>query len=247
LRRFATVRLEALDPDAAEVVALATAARAAGLVVLRFDHFGTWYENVAGQGWAEYLQARPGPLRSTIRRKFARMARDSGTFALFADPDGIERGIRAYEDVYRRSWKEPEPFPTFNPALVRRLSPLGSIRLGVYLQGGRALAAQIWLVEQRRATVLKLAHDEAARDASPGTVLTALMLRHLLDNEHVAEIDFGRGDDPYKRLWAGQRRQMVGMVLANPWRVGGMAAWGRHAAGRLLRFARGSPAGPRTT
>ena len=55
--------------------------------------------------------------------------------------------------------------------------------------------------------MLKLAHDEAFKAHSPGTVLTALMLRHLLDQEHVARIDFGRGDDAYKQGWAVERRQ----------------------------------------
>ena len=38
---------------------------------------------------------------------------------------------------------------------------------------------------------------------SPGTVLTAMMLRRLIEEEGVSEIDFGRGDDDYKRGWGG--------------------------------------------
>jgi CelD/BcsL family acetyltransferase involved in cellulose biosynthesis len=64
-------------------------------------------------------------------------------------------------------------------------------------------------------------------------VLTALMLRHLLDNEHVARIDFGRGDDPYKQGWAAERRQRIGLLLVNPWRLAGLAALVRHRAGRI--------------
>jgi CelD/BcsL family acetyltransferase involved in cellulose biosynthesis len=81
--------------------------------------------------------------------------------------------------------------------------------------------------------VLKLAHDEAFKAHSPGTVLTALMLRRLLDQEHVARIDFGRGDDAYKQGWATKRRQRIGVLLVNPWRASGMAALARHALGRV--------------
>ncbi len=95
------------------------------------------------------------------------------------------------------------------------------------------MAAQFWIVEDAQATVLKLAHDEAAKSLSPGTVLTALMLQHLLDQEHVGRIDFGRGDDPYKRLWARERRQRIGIVLANPRRPRGLAFLARHALGRV--------------
>ncbi len=106
------------------------------------------------------------------------------------------------------------------------------LRFGLWSIGGQPVAVQIWVVTAGRATVLKLAHDEAFKAHSPGTVLTALMLRHLLDQEHVTEIDFGRGDDAYKKDWAAQRRQRIGLLLVNPWRPSGMAALLRHAAGR---------------
>jgi CelD/BcsL family acetyltransferase involved in cellulose biosynthesis len=66
-------------------------------------------------------------------------------------------------------------------------------------------------------------------------VLTGLMIRHLLDEEHVAELDFGRGDDAYKQDWTGMRRQRHGVLLANPRRPAGIAATARHMAGRLRR------------
>jgi hypothetical protein len=69
------------------------------------------------------------------------------------------------------------------------------------------------------------------------------MLRHLLDREGVAEIDFGRGDDAYKTGWAGYRRQRIGIALATPWRPGGLAAILRHGVGRLrVRLDRDHPA-----
>ena len=59
------------------------------------------------------------------------------------------------------------------------------------------------------------------------------MLRHLLDQEHVDHIDFGRGDDPYKQGWATQRRQRIGLLLVNPWSAAGSTTLLRHALGRL--------------
>jgi CelD/BcsL family acetyltransferase involved in cellulose biosynthesis len=146
--------------------------------------------------------------------------------------DALEPGIAAYETVYAQSWKETEPFPLFNAALMRATAAKGLLRLGLFWHDGLPVAAQIWVVDNGQATVLKLAHDEAAKAASPGTVLTALMLQHLLDQEHIVWIDFGRGDDPYKRLWAGERRQRIGVVLANPRHPRGLAFLARHALGR---------------
>jgi hypothetical protein len=235
-RPDASVRLDALAPDWPGLDPLLEGVRRAGLIVQRFDPFGNWHEPVAGRAWRAYLDARPGALRETVRRKLGKAERDSNTRIEILDgTDGLEDGIAAFESVYRRSWKEPEPFPDFNAGLMRQTAPLGLLRLGILRIGGEPVAVQLWIVDNGRATVLKLAHDEAFKPASPGTVLTAAMLRRLLDDERVAEIDFGRGDDPHKRQWATQRRQRIGLLLVNPLRARGLATLGRQAAGRGRR------------
>jgi hypothetical protein len=233
-RRFGVVRLDALPAEWDGLPALEQGARQAGLHVLRFDHFGNWSEDVSGLTWDAYLRARPGALRETIRRRTRKAeALPGARFDLFAGADRIGHAASVFEAVYARSWKEPEPFPAFNVALMRSLAETGHLRFGVWSLGAVPVAVQIWVVRDGRAIVLKLAHDEAFKAHSPGTVLTALMLRHLLDREHVRRIDFGRGDDSYKQGWATERRQRIGVLLANPWRPAGMAAILRHRAGRL--------------
>jgi CelD/BcsL family acetyltransferase involved in cellulose biosynthesis len=81
---------------------------------------------------------------------------------------------------------------------------------------------------------MKLAHDSAHDALSPGTLLTARMIEELIA-DGVEAIDFGRGDDPYKQLWATERRQRIGLMLINPRRVRGLAALARHDAGVALR------------
>jgi Acetyltransferase (GNAT) domain len=233
-RGYAITWLDSLDAGWPHLAAWISRARAAGLVVLRFDSFGNWHEPVAGLSWQQYLTARPGALRETIRRRLRRAEREaSAGFQIVTRDREVEAGIAAYESVYARSWKQPEPFPAFKAGLMRAGAKSGWLRLGIFRLQEQPVAAQLWAVDQGVATVLKLAHDEAFRAFSPGTVLTAWMLRHLLDEEHVTEIDFGRGDDSYKQGWAGQRRQRVGLVLANPLRSGSLPLLARHALGRL--------------
>lgn len=243
LRRDGLVRLEALDPAAPATQGLITAARRAGLLALTFDHFGNWHESVGGQGWPDYLAARQGALRETIRRRLKRVERQGDvTLTVIDRADGLDAGIAAYEAVYARSWKEPEPFPRFNPTLMRALAPLGSLRLGILSTAGTPIAAQFWVVAEGKATVLKLAHDEAFKPLSPGTVLTALMIRHLLEQDRVTELDFGRGDDDYKQGWVRQRRQFIGCLLLNPLRPVAWPPLARHGAGRLVAACRSLPA-----
>ncbi len=238
-RPAGVVRLDALDADDPSLASLLGGVREVGMAVRRFDHFGNWHEPVVGRSWTAYLEARPGALRETVRRKLGRAERDPAVaIKLVTAPDAVEPGIAAFEAVYRRSWKEPEPFPDFNAALIRATAALGVLRLGILTVDGTPAAAQLWTVENGRASVLKLAHDEAFKRHSPGTVLTAWMLRRLLDEELVGEIDFGRGDDPYKQQWTSRRRQRIGVLLMNPRHQRGLAALARHEAGRARRHVR---------
>ena len=226
-------RLDAVPEEWDGLPGLLAGARKAGLRVLRFAHFGNWHEDVRGLDWNAYLLGRNGALRETIRRRLKRAEKlPDASFTLLTRLDEMDAATEAFETVYRRSWKQPEPYPTFNAALMRAMAAAGALRFGLWSIGGQPVAVQVWVVTASRAIVLKLAHDEAFKAHSPGTVLTAMMLRHLLDGEHVTEIDFGRGDDPYKRDWASHRRLRIGVLLVDPWRISGMAALLRHAAGR---------------
>jgi CelD/BcsL family acetyltransferase involved in cellulose biosynthesis len=208
--------------------------RRGGLVPLRFDHFGNWSQDVTDTSWRDYLAGRPGALRETVRRRLRQAEKLPGArFEILHAASEMDRAAEVYEDVYGRSWKEPEPFPRFNVALIRTMAGLGVLRLGVWWIEAVPVAVQMWIVWQGEAIVLKLAHDEAFKAHSPGTVLTALMLRHLLDQEQVRRIDFGRGDDSYKQGWVSERRQRIGFLLANPWHPRGAAALARDAVRRV--------------
>ena len=233
LRRRGLIRLDALDADAPWLTPFLTGLRAGGVRPLRFDHFGNWHEPIAGRDWEAYLRDRSGSLRETIRRKTRRNA--GVTLRIVTGGPDLDDAIAGYEDVYARSWKVPEPFPRFNARMMREAATAGALRLGLLESAGQVIAAQIWIVANASAMVVKLAHDEAFKPLSPGTVLTAWMIRHLIDEEHVRELDFGRGDDPYKELWTTARRQRIGVLLANPWRPAGALAIARHLAGVARR------------
>ena len=70
------------------------------------------------------------------------------------------------------------------------------------------------------------------------------LIRQMIDQDGITALDFGRGDDPYKRLWVEQRAQRIGIVLANPRTINGLIIILRHAVGGLRRRIRGlQPAG----
>jgi CelD/BcsL family acetyltransferase involved in cellulose biosynthesis len=53
--------------------------------------------------------------------------------------------------------------------------------------------------------------------------LTHWALGQLHDQSGVREVDFGRGDDGYKRLWLSSTRDRVGILAANPASLKGLA------------------------
>jgi len=239
LRFRPPMQLELLDPADPGVAALRAGLAAGGIQALAYDHVGNWHETLPpGTGWETYLAARPPALRTTVGRKLKRAGRELRFELADAPGAALETGIAAYESVRAASWKPYEPFPDFDAALLRAAAAAGVARLGVLRSAteSQPVAAQYWILDRggRRATVLKLAHAEKARAASPGTVLTALMIRHLLETG-VQELDFGRGDDDYKQLWVGTRRQRIGLVLADPLHPSGAAAIARQWAGQLRR------------
>jgi CelD/BcsL family acetyltransferase involved in cellulose biosynthesis len=211
-----------------------------GRALLRYDHFGRWSEDVRGQGFDRYLAARDGALREVIRRKTARLERDGATLTMIGaggSPADPEAGIADYETVYAASWKEAEPFPAFQPTLMRNLAKVGWLRLALCHLGGRPIAAQLWVFAGGTATVLKLAHDQRFDRQSPGTVLTAFAIRALMESDTVETLDFGRGDDPYKRGWTSRRTPHIGVqsvsIARRPVRIA------RHVLGAAARRLQG--------
>lgn len=149
---------------------------------------------VDGRSYEQYLAARPGKLRTTLKRKSGKVE----TRVL----DRFDAEIwRAYEAIYAESWKPEEGSPAFLRAFAESEGEAGRMRLGVALADGEPVAAQMWTVEHGTAWIHKLAHREAAKPLSPGSVLSAALFRHVIDVDRVDLVDFGTGDDPYKRDW----------------------------------------------
>ncbi len=237
-RRFAVTTIEAVDEAWTGLPPMEASLRAAGLIVRRYAHFGNWQEPIGGRGWTSYLSDRPGRLREVLRRR-GRDAGDTMRMEMIAAPEDVPRGAAVYEAVYARSWKVPEPYPHFGPLLLRAAAAEGALRLAIAWRGDVPLAAQYWMLSGGTATVLKLAHDEAARALSPGTLLTAWAVRWLIERDGVARLDFGRGDDGYKQLWAGERRQRIGLLAGAPWHPLGALAIGRQVLGAARRHIHG--------
>lgn len=200
--------------------------------------FGNWFHPVSGS-WASYLATRDGRLRNTIKRLGKKFADDGGSLQLIAKEDEVAAGIAAYEAVYAVSWKQPEPYPAFMPGLLQICARNGSLRLGVAWLDGKPVAAQAWIVAHGRAEIYKMAYDEQFKQYSPGTLVTAMLMAHVMDVDRVGEIDYLSGDDAYKKNWMTRRRERWGIIAYNPRTIRGLLGLAREVAGKLGKYWKG--------
>lgn len=237
----AVVDLHPLDPCTAEFQQLKQVLTEAGYWVDDYFCFGNWHLDVAGRSYADYLESRPSQLRNNLQRgkgKLDKASTESGVWRIHIqqhDDATLDAAIAAFEAVYAKSWKQPEPQPGFIPGLCRIAAREGWLRLGVLYLNETPIAAQLWLTHQGVASIYKLAYDEEATRYSAGTVLTAAMFKQALDVDRVAEVDYLNGDEPYKRDWMSHRRERHGIIAFDLSQWGGLKAALRHWAGRALR------------
>ena len=240
LRRWSgagVLRLQPLDAESMWLAALQQGLRGAGYWTDRFFCFGNWFQPVPDGGFSAYWAQRPSMLRSSVERGRRRLDRKGAWHIEIhrSASQGVERALQAYLAVYAQSWKEPEPCPDFMPGLVRLAAREGWLRLGVLWLDDQPVAAQVWLVHGPKANIYKLAYVKGQEKLSAGSVLTAALMQHVMDEDHVSEVDYLTGDDAYKRDWMAQRRERVGLVAFDPRSLRGLLAAARHFVGGWVR------------
>ena len=243
--RIVCLRLPELDPAGRSYRALRHALREADFLVECAFSSGTWYAETAGLSFADYFAERPSELRNTWQRKKRSLDR-SGRLqtAFFPGNISVAQAISDYQIIYAGSWKPAEPFPQFMPALMRLAATLGALRLGIYYIDGVPAAAQFWILWDGRAVIYKLAHDKQFDRLSLGTLLTMEIIERVLQEDRPQEINFGRGDDPYKKLWLPKRRERWTISAFNPRTLPGLALGLRREAVKLYHKLCQEPTAP---
>lgn len=235
--RWDIIDFHPLDKNGPSFQAIANVFRRAGMAVQPYFCFGNWYLEVNGRSYQDYFESLPSKLKNTLQRKTSQLEK-TGSLTLRivqAGEQDVEEAIAAYQAVYASSWKHPEPHPEFMPSLIRLCAKQGWLRLGVAYIDGEPAAAQCWIVQEGTAHIYKLAYDERFAKLSIGSLLTARLMRHVIDIDGVAEVDYLTGDEPYKRDWMSHRRERWGITVFNLRTPKGMLAAARHLGGQMLK------------
>jgi hypothetical protein len=209
---------------------LVTAFAAAGWKTHAEADVVSWQIDTRAMNFEHYWATRPSRLRNTAERKTKSAELDIRIHKNFDEAAWAD-----YEEIYSASWKPEEGSPAFLRALAEAEGETGTLRLGLAYKDGQAIAAQLWLVEDKVATIHKLAYREDAKALSPGTVLSMAMFRAALDEDRVERIDYGTGDDGYKRDWMEDRHRLWRFEANTPSTFGGMKAEARARLSALVR------------
>jgi hypothetical protein len=199
--------LEPVADDDSKLAGLQRIMATAGFSCEQIFRLYNWIYRVQGQSYADYMAARPAWLRNTISRKKRKLGREHGYELRLFTRDEVPQAMCDYYTVYNASWKANEQYVGFLDGMVAGFSRPGWSRLGILYVKGQPVAAQLWFVLHGKASIFRLAYDEAWKKYSPGSILTGFMMEYVLDTDKVDEIDFLTGNDAYKQDWMSERRE----------------------------------------
>lgn len=206
--------LEPLADNDSRMHGLQRAMETAGFSCDRSFRLYNWILRVQGRSYEDYMAARPARLRNTIARKKRKLEREHGYEIRLFTGNEVPQAMPDYYAVYGSSWKANEQYPGLLDGMVAGFSRPGWTRLAILYIKERPAAAQLWFVLHGKASIFRLAYDEAWRQYSPGSILTGFLMEYVIDVEKIEEIDFLTGNDAYKQDWMTHRRERFALSCA---------------------------------
>ncbi len=209
---FDTLTLEPIAEDDDNMNSLQRAMEKSGFSCHHYACFFNWYHQLQGQTFTDYMEARPSKVRNTIVRKQRKLEREHGYEIRLHTGNDVQQAMADFNAVYKASWKTNERFGDVLDGFTHSFSKLAWTRLAILYIEGQPVAAQLWFVVHRKASIFKLAYDEVWKQYSPGSILIKYMMETVIDTNKVDEIDFLIGNDRYKQDWMSKRRQRWKLV-----------------------------------
>ena len=240
MAKQAELQLAPLDIGTRFASGFLGALRSNGFWTDRFFCFGNWFLQVEHRPFEMYRTSLPSALQHSIHRGHRRLSKQ-GDWSIHVQTQAdakLDASAADFISVYQQSWKQAEPREEFIPSLIKLAAQNQWLRLGILRLQGQPVAAQLWIVKNAKASIFKLAYVEGFERFSPGTVLTAHLMRHVIDVDKVGEVDYLTGDDAYKKDWMSQRRERWGLLALRVGTMYGLVRASGHFLGKALRSLR---------
>jgi CelD/BcsL family acetyltransferase involved in cellulose biosynthesis len=177
---------------------------------------GDWYLDGITYSFAEYFKSLPRIHRKDTNRNKRRL-QDKGdlTFYIKSDTEELEKYLDLYSEVRGKSWKAEEKDSGFLREVTKLATEKGWLRLTFLFLNGAPIACDKWMVWNKIGYAWDGLYDLKFSNYSPGKVLESEIIEYMIDKEKVFEIDFGEGDEAYKKRWTPRRRERKGITVFN--------------------------------
>ncbi|MEW6323815.1 MAG: GNAT family N-acetyltransferase [Nitrospirota bacterium] len=208
-------------------------------------------------GWGAYLQSKSSKHRKNLRR-LERHVEHSPHLRIRSGRDWeVAAQLSSIVRIESRSWKMAQGNPRitgptatlFFSELFEAFRRRNWLETWYLLHDDEPVAYTINYLYDGKLYFYNVAYDLRHADQSPGTALTMHVLRNAFERR-IVEYDFLRGDEPYKRLWTHEARQLYhaviigrglrarlayALLIAPRWLVR-RSAWLRRLAARVKPF-----------
>lgn len=176
-----------------------------------------------------------------VRQRLRRLTeKHADTTFTYHSGDTLDEGLDRLVGVHRRRWEahpDEEQGQLADPRheaflldAVRALDTQDRVRLLTLTADDTTVAADLDFALGNHVWLFKGAFDPDYGEFSPGQLVTYRIFEDSIERG-MAEIDFMRGDHPYKRRWTNAERRLVTVTLTRPGPRGRLA----HSRYRAVR------------
>jgi hypothetical protein len=221
-RRCDVIRVSPLDPASVFARLLQLNLRERHYPMQAFRHLDDRYESTDGMSSEAYLAARPSALMTDLRDRI-RPFFESGqaSFRLITETSELDAAHEAYLTVLESNPREAEIEPEgYARDVMHVAADAGALRFGVIEFDGTPVAVQMWIASADTARCLRIWSNPRVPSLLLDDALVERMVPHLLDVDHVRELNFGAIGDAFAQTWAPRKRERIGIIAFNPrtWR-----------------------------
>tara|TARA_B100001939_G_scaffold348054_1_gene372309 strand:+ start:4067 stop:5131 length:1065 start_codon:yes stop_codon:yes gene_type:complete len=234
-----SLHLFPVDADSLAIIQLEHAFREKGFeTVFDFFHHNWIYIN-PGLEFAQFLARKSKKIRDISRLERKLFKEHKGEIKIIRTSDkNLENYIRDYTKVYDNSWKDSENYPGFIPDLIRLCAEKEILRLGILYLEDIPVATQLNIHHNTTTLIYKLCYDEAYKSKSVGAILSKNMMQVAFDGDRATFIDYGCGNDAYKKDWMSHRLEKKSLKIFNN-NFNGKKAALKNRVGKILDLLRG--------
>ncbi|MCB1255940.1 MAG: GNAT family N-acetyltransferase [Microthrixaceae bacterium] len=158
-----------------------------------------------------YLAARPGKLRSTIKRRGKQLGA-TGAKVEVVEPEDLNRAVQVFSELHDTRWADESGFLSamdrFRAVLADGVTK-GEVRITeLRLDSGETIAIEIDFEVAQRLSFYQSGRRTDHEWRACGTVLRSAIIESAI-SRGVTEYDMLRGDENYKADWATDHRQLT--------------------------------------